>query len=428
MLVDKSLSIGQRFKEIRIEKGFSQESLADGLCHFTTVSRIENDRSYPSAALLGKLADKLGVPLREIMGMQEQQLEADFQIEMVRVYIEKADYNHALDLIQQLDQREDLLGHQRDGLVNYRTECQLRAGMFEKAVEQLLPFLQTQQVQQTISDEILCDLYNKLGNAHHRLNGFEKAYSAFEQGYRVSLRIAEFGAISARVTKNFGLACVQLGYKDDAKIYLEKAYSFFEKVADMREVANTLFDMARATGNTEHMTQARFLFESLELVREANLARQYYEFHVRSQVDYKQAVVELHQIASEFEKMDDLGMSFFTLSKAVMIAIQNRDLPLAGECLAEANVRRDALTVENPRYLGYYYRAKSEYNFIVNEFDECVKHSIMSSEMCAIMGMYAESAESLRLSTKVYQLQGDFQKAFEVSMKMVEMLEKGQRR
>ncbi|PWK13959.1 helix-turn-helix domain-containing protein [Tumebacillus permanentifrigoris] len=179
MLLDAKFTIGQRFKHIRIEKGVSQAQLVDGICSIAVVSQIECDRKYPSAELWGKLADKLGVPLRELIGMQEKQMEVSFQIDMVRVYIDKADHTHALELIDELEQRADLLEHQRIELLICRAECYRTARVFEKVVELLVPFLQNQQIRQNVEDVVLCDTYNKLGNAHYWLNDFEKAYFVF---------------------------------------------------------------------------------------------------------------------------------------------------------------------------------------------------------------------------------------------------------
>jgi transcriptional regulator with XRE-family HTH domain len=217
------MTIGERFKHIRTEKGFSQSELAEGICSKSVVSHLENDRTYPSALMFGKLADKLGVPLREIMGMQEKQFEAGFQIEMVRVYIEKADYDHALELIEELDQRKELLEHQRIELLICRADGYRLTNQFQKVVDLLMPFLQDQLKQQTVDDGILCDTYNKLGNAQYWLNDFEKAYSSFEHGYKISLKLPEYGLVSARVSKNLGLTCLQIGYREDAQRYFEMA-------------------------------------------------------------------------------------------------------------------------------------------------------------------------------------------------------------
>lgn len=63
---------GERIRKLRIEKGLSQEALADRL-HVVrqTVSKWEKGFSVPDADLLQRLADVFDVPLEELLGATE---------------------------------------------------------------------------------------------------------------------------------------------------------------------------------------------------------------------------------------------------------------------------------------------------------------------------------------------------------------------
>jgi len=63
---------GERVRKLRIEKGLSQEALADRL-HVVrqTVSKWEKGFSVPDADLLQRLADTFDVPLEELLGATE---------------------------------------------------------------------------------------------------------------------------------------------------------------------------------------------------------------------------------------------------------------------------------------------------------------------------------------------------------------------
>lgn len=422
MLLDSTMTIGQRFKHIRLEKGFSQAELVEGLCSQTVVSMIETDRKYPSAETWGKLADKLGVPLREIMGLQEKQMEASFQIDMIRVYIEKADFEYALELIDDLDRREDLLEHQRILLLAYRAESLVKNGDYHDALSVLVPFLEQQEVHQTVDDEILCDTYNKLGNAFYRINDFERAFSAFEQGYRISVRLPEFGLVAARVTKNLGLTCNQLGFKKDASRYLEKAYKFFQNASNLNELANTLFYMALATDNAEYMLKARSLYEGIEYVREANIAKQYYAFHVVKNDDPEKSLNEIEACTREFERLGDLPMCIFTLSRSAMLCTeQNRlseaehYLNLAGSYVAKFGDSKDYLLAE-------FFKAKSMFHYRGNNYDEAITTAMKSAEICVTMGLAIDGADSLQIAAECYRQIGNLEKAYDTSMEIVQLL------
>ncbi|PWK13953.1 helix-turn-helix domain-containing protein [Tumebacillus permanentifrigoris] len=422
MLLDPSMTIGQRFKHIRTEKGLSQAQLVDGICSIAVVSQIECDRKYPSAELWGKLADKLGVPLREIMGMQEKQMEASFQIEMIRVYIEKADYAHAVALIVEMDQRRDLLEHQRTELLVCHAECLIRDGKYEASLDVLLPFLDQQQAQQAIDDQKLCDTYNKLGNAFFKMRDFEKAYSAFEQGYRISKRLPEYSVVAARVAYNLGLTCNQLDYKNDAQRYLREAKEFFESVCDMTDVADTLFALAMATGNVEYLSRARTLYEGLNLEREANVAKLHFAYYIESQKDYHSALHKIDDARKVFERLGDVGMCTYSTARSALISIDHDDLPKAEEYLKQAEGFMEQMEALDDYLCAEFYRARALYNFQQKNYDQCILDSQTSSEMCAKMGLYAESAVSLQLSAEAYHYKGMNDTAFEVSKKAFELL------
>lgn len=428
VLLNATMTIGQRFKLIRSDKGLSQAEVAEGICSSSVISQIETDRKYPSAEMMGKLADKLGVPMREIMGMQETQMEVGFQIEMIRVYIQKGDFERALDIIDELCRRIDLLEHQRVDLLVCRADGLLKAKNYDEVVELLLPFVELQAVHQSVVDETLCDLYNKLGNALFRLNDFGKAYSVFEQGYRISLKLPDFGLVAARVSKNLGLTCLQIGYREDARLHLEKAYAFFDRVADMREVANTLFDMARATGNPEYMSKARSVYEGLNMVREANLAKQHYAFHFKSKHNYIEAVDEIRESATVFESLGERGLSIYTYSRAVKVCMDNGDIEEAVTILDLAIKGEEVLEQKNPFMISYFYRVKGELNLQLKRFEESIADSIKSSEMYDTMGLYGDSADALEISAKAYEMLGDYVKSHKILSIVVNTLRKANNR
>lgn len=55
-------------RQLRIEKGLTQEQLAEGICSPVTISRIENGTQQPSNKVLGLLLDRLGDDLFHTFG------------------------------------------------------------------------------------------------------------------------------------------------------------------------------------------------------------------------------------------------------------------------------------------------------------------------------------------------------------------------
>ena len=60
--------LGNRLRNLRKEAGLSQRVLAEKVdVSFTHISKIENDRETPSADLLIKIAEVVGVPQDELL-------------------------------------------------------------------------------------------------------------------------------------------------------------------------------------------------------------------------------------------------------------------------------------------------------------------------------------------------------------------------
>ena len=65
--MDVHASIGKRIKELRLQAGFSQAGLADRAATSTEyISRLERNRSAASVLLLLRIADALGVALKNL--------------------------------------------------------------------------------------------------------------------------------------------------------------------------------------------------------------------------------------------------------------------------------------------------------------------------------------------------------------------------
>lgn len=65
--MDLHAAIGKRIKKLRLQVGFSQAGLADRAATSTEyISRLERNRGAASVLLLQRIADALGVPLRDL--------------------------------------------------------------------------------------------------------------------------------------------------------------------------------------------------------------------------------------------------------------------------------------------------------------------------------------------------------------------------
>ena len=64
-----NLSIGNKIKTLRKQRGITQEQLADSIgISFQAVSKWENNQSCPDISVLPDLADVFGISVDELLG------------------------------------------------------------------------------------------------------------------------------------------------------------------------------------------------------------------------------------------------------------------------------------------------------------------------------------------------------------------------
>lgn len=97
-------SLGDTLRQLRKQKGLSQEELAEGICSPVSVSRIENGNQIPSQPVLEALLEKLGTGLYQICSVYyRSEKQQDFE-ERSQGIINLADEENMDQAWQQLAQ------------------------------------------------------------------------------------------------------------------------------------------------------------------------------------------------------------------------------------------------------------------------------------------------------------------------------------
>ena len=94
------MNIGTNIKRLRTAKNITQEQLAEAMnVTCAAVSKWERSETYPDITLLQPLAYFFGVTLDELMGYNEEKIQADID-EVIRLYRQywKSDYDKARDI------------------------------------------------------------------------------------------------------------------------------------------------------------------------------------------------------------------------------------------------------------------------------------------------------------------------------------------
>jgi transcriptional regulator with XRE-family HTH domain len=128
--------LGQRIRELRMKRGFTQIELAKGLCTPSMISQIESDRARPSYKILVALAERLGVPLEHLLKEVNLDLEHTSKYKMAMGMVRAKEYQTAIPLLEELLLTEH---HriQKENLLLELALCHLEMGNAAEAEEKL---------------------------------------------------------------------------------------------------------------------------------------------------------------------------------------------------------------------------------------------------------------------------------------------------
>lgn len=429
MLNDTYRKVGERVKCHRLNRGLSQGELAEGICSRQTISLLENGQHFPAVEFMKRIADRLSVPLYEVMVDESRELEAKVQLDIIKVYVETADYAYALPLIEELGGQRELLEYQRRELALCQAECMMRMGKADQAVTVLTELQQRLELERETDDHFMANLYDKLASANYFLSNMTNAHAYYMRAYQLTLRFTEFDLTAARIAYNFGMACRQTNHQSEAIEYLSKAEEYFRKVSDMKRLAHTMFEMGITLSNCkkyskseEYLQHSLSIYKALNILESARRVRQTYSLEILSINDPPQAIQVLLENAHEYELIQDnvrQALSYATIAHVYLI--QGHSTQAEKYLSIALGLFNEEDSFQHPHY-AFVFQVYARYWLAVNEFEKCVQYAYLSSDIFGRMGLEQESAESLQLTVDAYRSMGQYVQALDMADRVNQLL------
>lgn len=98
--VTQLATIGEKIREARLRRGFTQTELGADLVTPSMISQIESDKTRPSYHLLVAIANRLSLPLEYFMSDHDDQYTASAYIQLARCYVLFGNPRAAIDTLQ----------------------------------------------------------------------------------------------------------------------------------------------------------------------------------------------------------------------------------------------------------------------------------------------------------------------------------------
>lgn len=268
-----TLRLGQRLRRARLSRNLTQGEVAKNQFSVSYISAVERGQIRPSLGALEKLADRLQIPVIDLLGEAELEIkgtsfgeardggverfrdEVDARLREARILSLQGKAEDAIALLarlstQQLSLRESASVRLQLAAAYNR---QGRADDARREAQEGLPGAER------LSDaDLVARLYAELGNAYSLLHSHALALDS----YRASLRSLESSSFSDQallfaVISKIGVEHAQLDEHDEALTYLQHASEAGRDVMNPERQGITYWSLSQAYAAKGNTAQAR---------------------------------------------------------------------------------------------------------------------------------------------------------------------------
>lgn len=262
-------SLGQRIRELRLKKDLTQIELAKGLLTPSMISQIESDKARPSYKMLSAIAERLDVPLENLLVDVELNMESISSYKMARAMVAAKQYASAITLLRELLHAPRTTVPTMD-ILYHLGECLLHTGDLDDAEQ---TFEQVQDYAVLRNDSLLATrtLYY-IGIIAFERKYFQIAHFHFGKALDESEKIVEKeNYLQASILHKLGEVSLKLGQTSNATDYFTRAAALYEGADNLSEMAHAYLKLGvtyKQLGNLEQATKyserAHSIFKSLD--------------------------------------------------------------------------------------------------------------------------------------------------------------------
>lgn len=430
MEIEGKNSVGEKVRSYREARGWSQKELAEKAeLSPSTISKVEGDVFTPTPDTIQRMADALGVKLSELIDIgASAELEAVVQIELMKIFVERKEYQDALGVIDQLNKRTDLAEHQQIDLTLAHADCLIQTGKNSAAIVLLQELCQVLESKKA-DEYLLATALNKLGTAYFTELNIADAYAHYIRAHQITKSFPVVEELTAKIAFNMGQVYSWMRNPVDAQFFLQVAEEYFRGISDHKKLADTLFANGLVFQELNQLERAeRYLREALALYCSQNFLvlaqRVKYQLasRVTSKVEPEVAIKELNECAKMFKRYDDTPRYIYTHTTIAEIYLEVDNVELASKHLQTAFDSFPSEDYANSTNNAYLFRVKANYLVQSGAYEESVENSFKSSEFYSKMGLQREAADSLEIAAQAYELLGEKDKALELGKQVRDML------
>lgn len=405
-------TLGQKIKELRIQKGLTQSDLGAGMVTPSMISQIEADKANPSHKLLQSIAERLETPIEYFLTDMQMQIEQIATYKVARAMMEAGVHKEAVPILEQL--MEDNVPQLHSAEIQFDlAECLLEMGKLDEANDWFDKVLSSAATRKDTYMQI--QALKKLGVVEERRHNYPLANYHWQKALDFLERMEERDPfLAAEILCMLGEVYGHLGERENALKSYERAHQFlegtanFQKIADLyRKLGQTFRNMGEFDRASEYSQHAISLYRGLKNIRLAIEVKENFGIVKGEGGDTEEALRTLEACLAEYQEYGYVEKMAHTHGEIARIYLQLKNYDQAtAHCEQAVNLLGET-SVER----GYVYRTFSTICKEQKDFAKAVDYMEKSVGIFEKVELPREIAKSYSMLGDIYKDQGDLQKA-----------------
>jgi len=405
-------TLGQKIKELRIQKGLTQSDLGAGMVTPSMISQIEADKANPSHKLLQAIAEKLETPIEYFLTDMQMQIEQIATYKVARALMEAEDFEGAVPILQEL--MEDSIPQLHSAEIQFDlAECLMQMNKLDDSLDGFDKVLSSATTRKDVYMQIMA--LKQLGYVEERRHNYPLAIYHWQKALDLLEKVDERDPfLAAEILRQLGQVYGYLGEKNDALQAYERAHQYlehtanFKKIADLyREMGTTFKNMGEFDRASEYAQHAISLYRGLKNIRLAIEVKENYGITKGEDGNTDEALRTLEACLAEYKEYGYTEKVAHTHGEMARIHQTNEKYEEAARHCEEAL----RLLSDEALERGYVYRTYSTIRKEEKDFKAAVSYMELSVGIFEKADLPREIAKSYSMLGDIYKEQGDLQKA-----------------
>jgi len=405
-------TLGQKIKELRIQKGLTQSDLGAGMVTPSMISQIEADKANPSHKLLQAIAEKLETPIEYFLTDMQMQIEQIATYKVARAMMEAGTFSEAVPILESL--MEDSVPQLHSAEIQYDlAECLLKEGKLDEALDGFDKVLSSATTRKDTYMQIMA--LKQLGFVEEHRHNYPLAIYHWQKALDILEKAEERDPfLAAELLSQLGQVFGYLGEKNEALQAYERAHHYLEGTANFKRIADlyrgmgvTFKELGEFDRASEYAQHAISLYKGLKNIKLAIEVKENYGIVKGEDGNTEEALRTLANCLTEYEEYGYTDKVAHTHGEMARIHLQNKAYDEASKHCEQAL----ALLAEMALERGYVYRTFSTIRKEQQQYGEAVSYMEQSIKIFEAADLPREIAKSYSMLGDIYKEQGDLQKA-----------------